>query len=53
MPIVSKKILNKVILIFFGIIGIIISFVFPFITNDIVAIVITYLCYLGLTQPRT
>lgn len=49
MPIFSKKILNKHILIIFSIIAIIISFILPFLTDKLLNIVIIYLCYTGLT----
>lgn len=53
MPIVSKRFLNKHIIIIFSVVAIIVSFVLPFETTKLLNIVIIYLCYTGLTQPRT
>lgn len=49
MPIVSKKFLNKTVVVIFGIVGVIISLIYPFVSNNILAIVIVHICYLSLT----
>ena len=49
MPLVSKKFLNKTIVVTFGIAGVILSFVYPFVANNIVGIVVVHICYSSLT----
>lgn len=49
MPLVSRKFLNKTIVVIFGIVGVITSFAYPFVSNNIMGIVIVHICYSSLT----